>query len=179
MSGHSKWSTIKHKKAAEDAKRGKAFAEVSKMITVAVKEGKSGDPDQNPRLRVALDKAREVNMPKGNVQKAIDKGLGKGTDGDLDEIVYEGFGPGGVGFLVKVLTDNRNRSVSEIKSIFDKNGGSLAGPGSAAFMFEREGESYRAKVKVPVEEKLRSQVDKLVSLLEENEDVEMVVNNME
>ncbi len=178
MSGHSKWSTIKHKKASEDAKRSKAFSIVSKMIVVAVKEGGSGDANSNPRLRLALDKAREVNMPKQNVQKAIDKGLGKGGGDTVEEILYEGFGPNGVGFLVRVLTDNRNRSAAEIKSLFTKSGGSMGGPGSVAYMFEREGEGYKVTVPVPVDEHTRKAVNTLVELLGEHEDVEYVICNM-
>ena len=178
MSGHSKWSTIKHKKAAEDAKRGKAFSIISKMITVAVKEGASGDPSSNPRLRLALDKAKSANMPNANVQKAIDKGLGKGGGNQIEEILYEGYGPGGVGFLVKVLTDNRNRSAAEIKSLFDKNGGSLGGPGSVTYMFERNGEDWDVKIPLNVEDSVKKQVENLVEKIEENEDVEYVKTNV-
>ncbi len=178
MSGHSKWATIKHKKAAEDAKRGKAFSLISKMISVAVKEGGSGDVNQNPRLRMVLEKAREVNMPKANVQKAIDKGLGKGGGGQVEEILYEGYGPGGVGMMVKVLTDNRNRSAAEIKGLFEKSGGSLGGPGSVAFMFERNGEGYDVKIEVPVDDSTKGQVEKLIEKLDDHEDVEAVFTNL-
>lgn len=173
MSGHSKWSTIKHKKAATDAKKGRVFSEVSKMIMMAVKEGGSGDPVQNPRLRVALDKAREANMPKDNVQRAIDRGLGKGA-GPLTEVLYEGYGPGGVGFLVKVLTDNRNRSGAEVKSIFERHGGSLGGPNSVMFMFERVGDGYRVKMPVQVGGEDEAKVAVLLSKLTEHEDVASV-----
>lgn len=178
MSGHSKWATIKHKKAATDAKRGKVFSLVSKLITVAVREGGSGDPGQNPRLRVALDKAREVNMPKANVEKAIDKGLGKGGGEAIEEVVYEGFGEGGVGFMVKVLTDNRNRTGAEIRNAFSKVGGSLAGPGSVSYMFERNGEKYEVKVPMSVDESVKRRVESLKEDLEEHEDVEWVITNL-
>lgn len=178
MSGHSKWSTIKHKKAAIDAKKGKAFSILSKMITIAVKEGGSGDPDQNPRLRLALDKARGANMPNINVQKAIDRGLGKGDGREIEEVVYEGYGPGGVGFMVRVLTDNRNRSGSEIKSLFDKSGGSLGSPGSAAYLFERVGEEYMVKIPLSLDETKKQEVKQLIEKLEEHEDVEYVVTNL-
>ncbi len=178
MSGHSKWSTIKHKKAAEDAKRGKAFSMVSKMITVAVKEGGSGDIHQNPRLRVAIEKAREVNMPKDRITKAIDKGLGKGGGGNVEEVVYEGYGPRGVGFIVKVLTDNRNRTGSEIKRVFDKAGGSLGGPGAVMYLFGVSGSGYGVKVPIPVDDKGKAQVERLKEQLEALEDVSMVVTNM-
>lgn len=178
MSGHSKWSTIKHKKAALDAKRGKSFSMISKMVTVAVKEGGSGDPSQNPRLRLALEKAREVNMPKQNIQKAVDKGLGKGGDGNVDEVMYEGYGPGGVGLLVRVLTDNRNRTGAEIKNIFEKHGGSLGGPGSVMYLFEREGDNYRVKITIPTDAGVQEKVQRLVETLFEHEDVELVVTSL-
>lgn len=178
MSGHSKWSTIKHKKAAEDAKRSKAFSIVSKMIMIAAKEGASGDPNQNPRLRMALEKARDVNMPKANIQKAIDRGLGKDGGASVEEIVYEGYGPGGVGYIVKALTDNRNRTGSEVRSMFDKSGGSLGGPNAVMFMFERDGENLKATITVPADDSTKTQNERLIEQLEEHEDVEFVVTNM-
>ena len=177
MSGHSKWETIKRKKGSVDSKRSKVFGIISKQITIAVKEGGSGDGDQNPRLRLALTKARAANMPKSNIKKAIDKGLGKGGDSNIQEILYEGYGPGGVGFLVSALTDNRNRTGSEIKYIFDRNGGSLGGPGSASFMFDREGDVYVTKISVPVDEKTNEQVLKLYDAFDEHEDVESIAVN--
>jgi YebC/PmpR family DNA-binding regulatory protein len=178
MSGHSKWNNIKNRKAAVDAKKSKVFAIISKLITVAVKEGGSGDADSNPRLRLALDKAKAANMPNANIQKAVDKGMGKGGGAMIEEILYEGFGPGGVGIMVRALTDNRNRTGSEIKYIFDRNGGSLGGPNSVSYMFERDGDSYQIKVPVPVEDSVKSQVDNLVELLDEQDDVELVITNV-
>ena len=177
MSGHSKWSTIKHKKAATDAKKGKVFSEISKMIRIAVKEGGSGDPDQNPALRVAIDKARQANMPKENVQRAIDRGLGKGKGGQISEVLYEGFGPGGVGFMVVAHTDNRQRTGAEVRFLFDKNGGSLGGPGSVSYMFERQGNEITVKVPMPVEEDVKEKCESLKEKLEEHDDVEEVVFN--
>ncbi len=142
MSGHSKWSTIKHKKGALDAKRGKLFSQLSKNIRIAVKEGKSGEPDKNPTLRLAVDKARGANMPNENIKRAIDRALGVGKGGALEEILYEGYGPGGVGILVVVVTDNKMRTASEIRSLFDKNGGSLGGPGAGSFMVDRVQNEY-------------------------------------
>lgn len=178
MSGHSKWSTIKHKKAATDAKKGKAFSEVSKMITIAVREGASGDANTNPRLRLALEKAREVNMPKDNVKRAIEKGLGKGSGASYEEVVYEGFGPGGVGMLILVSTDNRNRTSAEVKSKLDKSGGSLGGPGAVSYMFERKGKDYEVKIPMPVDEKVKGKVEELVEELENLEDVVKVFSNI-
>ena len=177
MSGHSKWSTIKHKKAATDAKKGKVFSELAKLIRVAVKEGGSGDPDQNASLRTILDKARQSNMPKDNIKRAIDKGLGIGKGGRIEEMVYEGFGPGGVGYMVVVFSDNRQRTGAEIRQIFDKNGGSLGGPGAVSYMFERKGNDIVVKVPVPVEEDVKEKAIKLKELLEELDDVEEVVIN--
>lgn len=138
MSGHNKWSTIKHKKGAADAKRGKIFTKLIKEITVAAKLG-GGDPGGNPRLRTAVDKAKAENMPKDNIDRAIKKGTG-GMDGVVyEEIVYEGYGPNGVAVLVEVMTDNRNRTVSEVRSIFTKCNGNMGEAGCVAWMFDKKG----------------------------------------
>jgi YebC/PmpR family DNA-binding regulatory protein len=136
MSGHSKWATIKHKKAALDAKRGKAFTRIIKEIMIAARQG--GDPDMNPRLRTAITAAKAVSMPAENIKRAIMRGTGELEGGQIDEIVFEGYGPGGAAVLVNVATDNRNRTVSEIRHVFSKNGGNLGELGSVAWMFERK-----------------------------------------
>ena len=136
MSGHSKWATIKHKKAALDAKRGKAFTRLIKEIMIAARSG--GDPDGNPRLRTAITAAKAVSMPAENIKRAIMRGTGELEGGQIDEITFEGYGPGGAAVLVNVATDNRNRTVSEIRHIFGKNGGNLGEQGSVAWMFERK-----------------------------------------
>jgi YebC/PmpR family DNA-binding regulatory protein len=139
MSGHSKWSSIKHKKAATDAKRGQLFTKLAKAIQVAAREG-GGDPESNYTLAAAIEKARSYSMPKDNIQRAIDKGTGAGGAGDeIERVIYEGYGPGGVAVLVDTLTDNRNRTGSEVRNAFDKNGGSLGEPGSVAWQFEKKG----------------------------------------
>ena len=139
MSGHSKWSTIKRKKGAADAKRGQLFTKLTREITVAAKEG-GGDPDSNFRLRLAVQRARSENMPLDNIQRAIQKGTGGGSDGaQYEEITYEGYGPNGVALLVQALTDNRNRTVAEVRSMFTKSGGSLGEAGSVGWMFEPRG----------------------------------------
>ena len=139
MSGHSKWSTIKRKKGAADAKRGAIFGKLSRAITVAAREG-GGDPEMNPALHLAVQKAKEANMPNDNIQRAIDKGTGAGADAEtIERITYEGYAPGGVAVLVEVLTDNRNRAASDIRYIFTKNGGKLGTSGSVAYLFERKG----------------------------------------
>jgi len=138
MSGHNKWSTIKHKKGAADAKRGKIFTKLIKEISVAAKLG-GGDPAANPRLRTAVDKAKAENMPKDNIERAIKKGTG-GMEGVIyEEIIYEGYGPGGVAVLVEVMTDNRNRTVSEVRSIFTKNNGNMGEAGCVSWMFDKKG----------------------------------------
>lgn len=181
MSGHSKWSTIKHKKAAQDAKRGKVFGEVGRMIRVAVKEGGSGDPEQNPALRVALDKARAVNMPKDNIERAIERGLGRSASGAiLEEVTYEGYGPGGVGILAMAVTDNRNRTGSEVRGLFERHGGSLGGPGSSSYLFDvgAGGTSVTVKIPMPIlETETIHQLDRLLTALEELDEVEVVYSN--
>jgi len=138
MSGHNKWSTIKHKKGAADAKRGKVFTKIIKEISVAAKLG-GGDPVANPRLRTAIDKAKAENMPKDNIERAIKKGAGGMEGVTYEEIIYEGYGPGGAAVLVEVLTDNRNRSVSDIRSIFTKCNGNMGESGCVAWMFSQKG----------------------------------------
>jgi YebC/PmpR family DNA-binding regulatory protein len=136
MSGHSKWATIKHKKAATDAKRGKAFTRIIKEITIAARSG--GDPDANPRLRTAVTAAKAVSMPADNIKRAIMRGTGELEGGQIDEITFEGYGPGGAAVLVMVATDNRNRTVSEVRHAFSKHGGNLGEVGSVGWMFERK-----------------------------------------
>lgn len=138
MSGHSKWSTIKHKKAATDAKRGKIFTRLAKEITVAAREG-GGDPVSNVRLRLAIDKARAGNMPKDNIERAVKRGTGELEGGQLEEIVYEGYAPHGVGVLIEVVTDNRNRAVAEVRHTFNKQGGNMAEAGAVSWQFTRKG----------------------------------------
>jgi YebC/PmpR family DNA-binding regulatory protein len=139
MAGHSKWAGIKHKKAIVDSRRGKLFTKLARAITVAAKEG-GGDPDGNPRLALAISKARDASMPKDNIERAIAKGTGEGADADaLEDVVYEGYGPGGVAMLVEAVTDNRNRTGSEVRHMFSKHGGSLGEPGSVAYLFDKKG----------------------------------------
>jgi YebC/PmpR family DNA-binding regulatory protein len=138
MSGHSKWSTIKRQKGANDAKRGALFTKVAREIAVAARAG-GPDPDANYRLRLAVDKARSINMPADNIKRAIEKATGGGDDVQYEEIVYEGYGPGGVAVLVEAATDNRNRTAAEVRSIFAKTGGQLAGSGAVAWQFEPRG----------------------------------------
>ena len=137
MAGHSKWANIKHRKARQDASRGKVWTKVIREITVAAKGGP--DPDYNPRLRLALEKANSANMPKDTIKRAIEKGSGTGETGTLEEIILEGYGPGGVAILVETMTDNRNRTVSDVRHAFSKFGGNLGTDGSVAYLFKKLG----------------------------------------
>ncbi|MBL7574845.1 DNA-binding regulatory protein, YebC/PmpR family [Peptoniphilus asaccharolyticus DSM 20463] len=139
MSGHSKWHNIKQKKGKEDAKRGRIFTKLGKYIMVAVKEG-GPDPDYNPQLKVAIDKAKAENMPNDNIERAIKKGAGEDSADSFEEITYEGYGPSGIAVLVNCLTDNRNRTAPDVRHAFDKYGGNLGTPGSVSFMFDKKGQ---------------------------------------
>src|SRR5213596_1366899 len=152
MSGHSKWHTIKHKKGALDAKRGKIFTKMIKEITVATKTGGSGDPDSNARLRKAISDAKAQNMPNDTIDRAIKRGMGEGEGANYDEVVYEGYGPNGVAVMVQAMTDNRNRTVAEIRHLFSKNGGNLGESGSVGWIFEKKGYIVVEKVAKPEEE---------------------------
>src|SRR5438270_3539323 len=139
MSGHSKWHSIKHKKAVVDARRGKLFTKLARHITVAAREG-GGDPEGNPALALAVQKAKDASMPKDNIERAIAKGTGEGTDADaLEAVLYEGYGPGGVALLVEAVTDNRNRTGAEMRHVFSKHGGNLGEPGSVSYLFDKRG----------------------------------------
>ena len=137
MAGHSKWANIKHRKARQDASRGKVWTKVIREITVAAKDGP--DPNDNPRLRLALEKANAANMPKDTIKRAIEKGSGTGETGELEEIIFEGYGPGGVAILVETMTDNRNRTVSDVRHAFSKFGGNLGTGGSVSYLFKKLG----------------------------------------
>ncbi len=152
MSGHSKWATIKHKKGAADARRGKLFTKIIREMTIAARLG-GGDPDANPRLRTAVDKAKAANMPADNIKRAIQKGTGELEGTSYEDLTLEGYGPGGVAILVEGTTDNRNRAVSEIRHIFSKHGGNLGGAGSVSYLFKPRGSITVSASKID-EEKL-------------------------
>ena len=135
MSGHSKWNNIKNKKGKEDARKGRVFTKLGRYIMVAVKEG-GPDPDYNPALKVAIDKAKAENMPNDNIERAIKKGVGEGNDANFEEITYEGYGPSGIAVMVHCLTDNRNRTAPDVRHAFDKYGGNMGQSGCVAFMFD-------------------------------------------
>ena len=174
MSGHSKWANIKHKKEAEDHKKGRVFSKLSRNIRSVVREGGS-DPDSNLSLRLLLDKARAANMSKEIIERAINAGMGKGENGALQEVIYEGFGPSGVGMLIISSTDNKNRTTAEVRNILGRAGGSLGSPGSVKYMFKRtpKGE-YQPTLMIPIIDQQRTALISVADELLELEDVEAV-----
>ncbi len=176
MAGHNKWTNIKNRKGAQDKKKSRDFFLVAKMIRTAVKKTNDGNPDTNPHLRLALEKARAVSMPKENIARAIDRALGKGESGEsIQEMLYEGYGPGGAALLVLAATDNVQRTAANIRFIFSRNGGSLGGPGSATFMFSRQGDgSFVPTMTTQLSGEDTLQLQELIALLEDDDDVEEV-----
>ncbi len=158
MSGHSKWATIKHKKAAQDAKKGRMFTKIIRELTVAAREG-GGNSENNPRLRTAMERAKEINMPSDNVEKAIKRGTGELEGVSYDTCMFEGYGPGGIAIMVETLTDNKNRTSAEIRNIFTKKNGNLAGTGSVAWIFTKKGLLTIAKNKVSEDDLLSIVLD--------------------
>lgn len=176
MSGHSKWATTKRDKAVVDFKRGNLFTKVSRLITVAARQG-GGDPESNPSLRLAIDKAKEGNMSKDTIEKAILRGTGKGGEANLEELVYEGFGPNGEAFYIKTITDNRNRTVTELRNIFNKAGGTLGNIGSTAYIFSADPENPTFKMEVSDSD--RERLTNLYDQIYENDDVQQVYVNVD
>jgi len=176
MSGHSHWAGIKHRKGLNDAKRGKVFTKHGKLITIAARGG--GNPDTNFQLRLAIDRARLDNMPKENIERAIKRGTGELKGDELSEIVYEAFGPGGIMMIIKTLTDNRNRTVSEIKTILGKFDAKFGGPGSVMWNFDSEDSELKPKNIFKVDEKTREQYKKLLEALDDQDDVQEIYDNL-
>lgn len=177
MSGHSKWNNIKNKKGAADAKRSAVFTQIAKNIRIAVKDGGSGDPKFNSGLRLQVEKARQANMPKDKIQKAIDAGLGKSADGKIiQEIRYEGFFPFGVATIIVAFTDNPNRTSAELKNLLNKNGGSMGAPGSANYMFrfDKENQEYVCDMPIELDETQKEKIENLKEKIEELKDVENI-----
>lgn len=174
MSGHSKWSTIKRKKESLDAKRGQQFTKVSRLITVAARAG-GADVSANPSLRLALDKARDVNMSKEVIERAIKKGVGGGEGTHFEEIVLEGYGPHGIAILVECLTDNRNRTVGEVRTLLNRAGGSLGETGSAAYIFTGEDPLFT----IPLDPDKAASVLRLLDALDDLDDVQEVYSNLD
>jgi YebC/PmpR family DNA-binding regulatory protein len=179
MSGHSKWSTIKRQKGAADAKRGALFAKLSKKISVAVRDGGSGDPAKNNRLRVEIEKARALGCPNDNIERAIKKGMGQDGSVRLEEVVYEGYGPGGSAFYIEAITDNKNRTVQNIKHIFTKNGGSLGAQGSVAWQFTKnEDGEFVSSTPLELDEETSAKAENLFNALDDDDDVTAVYSNV-
>lgn len=181
MSGHSKWNNIKNKKGAADAKKSKVFSQLSKQIRIAVQDGGSGDAQFNPSLRNYLDKARAANMPKEKIQKAIDRGLGKTSAGvSMHGIRYEAFGSSGEAYLIEAITDNPNRSASEVKFVLSRANCSLGSPGSAGYLFERDNQNeFTAKMPLKIDEAGQKHVRQVIDQLLELEDIESVYCSVE
>lgn len=176
MSGHSKWSTIKRDKAIKDSKKGNLFTKVSRLITVAVKQG-GEDPEFNPSLRLAIEKAKEARMTKDTIEKAIQRGSGNSSDSNLEELIYEGFGPNGEAFYITAISDNRNRTVTEIRGIFNKNGGSLGSIGSTSYIFNPDPNS--PTFKVPVSNESKNTLSNIYNQLNDSDDVQQVYINFD
>jgi YebC/PmpR family DNA-binding regulatory protein len=176
MSGHSKWHSIKHKKAIVDARRGQHFTKLARAITVAAREG-GGDPDGNPALALAIQKARESSMPKDNIERAIAKGTGEALDADqIETVLYEGYGPGGVALLIEALTDNRNRTGADVRHLLSKHGGNLGEPGSVSYLFDKRGVIVVDASRYD-EEDLLPAVDAGAEDIERDEDVYEVITS--
>jgi len=181
MAGHSKWSKIKRQKGATDAKRGAVLAKMSKAIMVAVKTGGGGDPDTNYKLKAAIDKAKQEGVPKNNIERAIEKASGAGSDAEeLKEVTYEGYLAGGVAVMVFCATDNTNRTYSDVRTIFGKAGASLGSPGCCAYMFNKTDEGYEPLSTIEITDTKDAQtIIKVMEALDDNEDVIDVVSNFE
>jgi YebC/PmpR family DNA-binding regulatory protein len=178
MSGHSKWSKVKHIKAVTDVKKGKIFSKLARMISVAAKE-KGGDPETNPKLRLAIERAKEFNMPKENIERAIKRGLGKTEGITFEEFTYEAYGPNGIALIIEGITDNKNRTLSEIKHILTNYGGKLAEAGSVKYLFEKKNNEWLPKYPIQItDEKTKQQLDKLFEALDENDDVNEIYSNL-
>lgn len=177
MSGHSKWSKVKHQKAVTDARKGKIFSKMAKMIAVAARKG--GDPEMNPGLRIAIEQARAVNMPNNNIERAIKRGVGEDKESQLEEMAYEAYGPSGTPLIIETITDNKNRTISEIKHILSNLGGKLAEVGSVKYLFDKKDEDWVPKYPMEVtDEKVKEQLIKLFEALDDHDDVKEIYSNV-
>lgn len=173
MSGHSKWAQIKHKKSLTDAKRSKKFSQLSRAITLAARE-KGTNPDRNPTLRTAIENAQAVNMPKDTIERALHKAIS--NEDHLSRVIYEAYGPGGVAFVIEGITDNNNRTVSEIRNILESHNAKLS-PGSALWAFVKEEEKWQPRTTIPADEKTKQKIDELTEALREHDDIQEVYVN--
>lgn len=178
MSGHSKWANIKTRKEAVDKKKGQIFSKMAKIIEIAAKKG--GDPEMNPSLRLAIENARSVNLPNENIERAIKKGAGENKEGgQLEELIYEAYGPNGTPLIIEIITDNKNRTLAEIKHILNSFGGKLAESGSVRYLFDRVEGEWKPKYSIDViDENLKQQLEKLFEALDDNEDVNEIYSNV-
>jgi len=178
MSGHSKWANIKTRKEAVDKKKGQIFSKMAKIIEIAAKKG--GDPGMNPSLRLAIENARSVNLPNENIERAIKKGSGEDKEGGkLEELIYEAYGPNGTPLIIEVITDNKNRTLAEIKHILNSFGGKLAESGSVRYLFDRVKGEWKPKYSIDItDENLKQQLEKLFEALDDNEDVNEIYSNV-
>lgn len=177
MSGHSHWAGIKHKKSITDARRGKLFSKISRLISIAARE-KGADPETNPKLRLAIEKAKEVNMPKDNIAKAIKRGTGQIEGVQMEEFTYEAYGPAGVALIITGITDNKNRTLAEIKHVLSRFQAKLAEAGSVKYLFDKQGEDWQPKYPLEINAQTREQLEKLFEALDENEDVQEIYSNL-
>jgi YebC/PmpR family DNA-binding regulatory protein len=175
MSGHNKWAQIKHQKGAADAKKSKEFSKLSRLISIAARKGK--DPNMNSELRMAVDKAKAINMPSDNIERAIKRGAGKLEGAVLEQVKCEAYGPGGVALIIDIITDNRNRSIAEIKHILSLNQGKLGEPGSANWAFETNEGKTTPKITIPLNEQDKNILNQLIEALNDHDDVQEVYNN--
>lgn len=177
MSGHSKWSQIKNKKALTDVKKGQVFGKLAKIIQLAARKG--GDPNANPDLRTAIEKAKAVNMPSDNIERAIKKGSGKSEGTALESARYEAYGPGGVAIIIEAITDNKNRTVAEIKHILSEHDAKLAETGSVTWAFEKINNGWRSKTPLALNEKDAETFDRLMEALDNHDDIQEIYSNAE
>lgn len=177
MSGHSKWSQIKHKKAVADEKKAELFSKISRLITIAAKKA-GPEPSANPQLRLAIEKAKAVNMPSDNIERAIKKGVAAGDGENLEEVVYEAYGPAGTAIIIKAITDNKNRTLNEIKHLLSEYGAQFSTPGSALWAFEKQEGEWKPKNLVPINnEHDKKKLAELITALGNHEDVQNVISN--
>ena len=177
MSGHSHSKTIKHRKDAVDAKRGKIFSKISRLIIIAAKEG-GGNPATNPKLRLIIEKAKKINLPSENIKRAIKRGTGELAGTKLENIFLEAYGPSGVALIIEGITDNKNRTLAEIKHILSRFNGKLANSGSVKYLFEKKGDDWEPKYPLEIEPKTKEQLNKLFEALGENEDIQEIYSNL-
>ena len=178
MSGHSKWSKVKHQKKVTDAKKGQVASKMARLITLAAKE-KGGDPDTNPKLRMAIEQAKRLNVPKENIERAIKRGTGEFEGAKMEEVFYEAYGPAGIALIIQGITDNKNRTLAQIKNILSRFNGKLTEAGSVKYLFDRKNEDWTPKYPLEItDQKTKEHLEKLFETLDENEDIQEIYSNL-